>query len=81
MQVEHMLMHPSELCQPHFAQSPKVFNAVNVVAPIGKFIVAMLYPKMFFMPIVHQPIAGLKTVGVDNCSGVRLTLYKRELAF
>lgn len=53
MQVKRMFMHSSELCQSDFTKPPKVFNTVDMVASIGKFITAMLYPKMLFISIAN----------------------------
>jgi hypothetical protein len=55
MQVKHMLMDTPKLSQPDFTKPPEVFNAVNMVAPIGKFILAMLHPKVLLYPWLTSP--------------------------
>jgi hypothetical protein len=37
-----------------------------MIAPINKFILAVLHPKMLFIPVVDQLIVGLKAVGVED---------------
>ncbi len=78
MQIKGLLVHSSEPCQMHFAQPPKVLDAVDVVAPIGKLIFAMLHPKMLFIPIVDQAVVGFKTIGVKHGSGVGFPAYNRH---
>ncbi len=63
-------MYSAELCKADFTQSPKVFDSINMVMTIGKFVFAMLDPIMPFIPVIHKTVVGLEAVGIDHCTGV-----------
>lgn len=68
-------MHPSELGQLYLAKPPEeVLDAVDVVVPIGKYVVVMLYPVMLLITIVYQSVVGSVSVAINNSIGVSTTL-------
>ena len=60
-------MYPSELSKPDFAKPPKVFDPINMVVSIGKFVLAMLDAIMLFVPIIYKSVIGLESVGINHC--------------
>lgn len=69
-----MFMHPSELGQSHLAKPPEVLDTVDMVVPIGKYVVVMLYPVMLLIAIVYQSVVGSVSVAINNSIGVGTAL-------
>lgn len=63
-------MYTSELCESDFAESPEVFDPINMVVSIGKFILAMLDSIMLFVPVINKSVVGFETIGVNDCISV-----------
>jgi len=78
MQNERMFVYTPELREADFTQPPEVLDAVNMVMPDRKFVVAMLHSVMLFIPVIHQPVIRPKTVGIDDRFGVGFALNNRQ---
>ena len=46
--------------------SPEAFNTVDVIAAFGKFVLAMINPKMLAITHIDQTIIATPTVRVDD---------------
>ena len=66
MQIEGLFGYSSELREPHFSPSPEVFNAVNVIMAVCKFIVSMLNSIVFLITVINQSVVGFKAVRIDS---------------
>ena len=66
MQIEGLFGYSSELRESHFSPSPEVFNAVNVIMAVCKFIVSMLNSIVFLITVINQSVVGFKAVRVDR---------------
>ena len=66
MQTKSTFANASELVEPGFCDSPKVFNPVNMVMAIGKFIASMFDPIVFFITKVYKAVIGLKSIGINR---------------
>ena len=56
MQIERMLMHPSELSQADFTKPPKIFNPVDMAVSIDEFVFAMFDSVVLFVAKVSQSV-------------------------
>ena len=72
MQIKSRFGKASELCQTHFSNSPKVFDAINMGLAVCKFIVAMLNSIMLFITQVHKTVIALPPIGVDGAFKIHL---------
>ena len=55
-----------ELIEPPFGDGPEVLNAVNMTASIGKLIVSMFDPIVFFITKIYQAIIALKSIRING---------------
>ena len=55
-----------ELTEPPFSDGPKVFNAVNMTASVGKFIVAVLDTIVLLIAKVDQAVIALESIRINN---------------
>ena len=68
MQIEGMFMYSSELSEPDFTKSPKVFNPVDMTVSGGEFVVAMFDSIVLFITKISQSVVGFKPIGIyDRC--------------
>ncbi len=58
MAIKHMFVNPFRPAQSQFGVSPKGLNAINMRALIGKFIAAMLNPKMLRITNINQTMVA-----------------------
>ena len=64
-----------ELIEPPFSDGPKVFNAINMTASVGKFIVAMFDTIVLLITKVYQAIIALESIGIDDRVSIDLLPY------
>lgn len=55
-----------ELLHPPFGKGPEALDAVDMIGPVGKFIIGMIDPKMFGKTDINQTVVTAPAVGVDN---------------
>ena len=70
MQIECAFMNSTELRQSCFCNCPEVFNAINMVVSISKFILSMFNSMMLFIAKIYQSIIGFKR-GVKNPQSIK----------
>ena len=78
MQMKSPLADATKLAQARFGKAPEVLDPINMVATLGKFILAMLYAVMLFITEIHKPVVGPESIGIDNGVEVDLLLYNRQ---
>lgn len=66
MQVEGMLVDPSEAHETNFGQSPEVLNAVDVRFPFHEFTESVTYSEVVFVPEIHESVVAPPGVGMDD---------------
>ena len=66
MEVKSVFCQPSKAHKARLCEGPEAFNAINMWVFIGKFIVAMLHPKVLLIAQVNQAIVAAPAVRVDN---------------
>jgi len=66
MQIECTFMNATELGQSGFRNCPEVFNTINMVNSLSKFILSMFDSMMLFIPDINQAIICLKAIGKHN---------------
>lgn len=64
VKIEGLLRYSSELREPYFSPSPEVFNTVNVIVSISKFIVFVKDSIVFLKPEINKTIVCFEAVGV-----------------
>lgn len=69
VQIERMLRYTVKLRQASFRIAPKGLDAIDMPIAIRKFILAMVYPKVFVKTNINQAIISTPTIGVNH--GVR----------
>ena len=77
VQVEGAGRHSAETIQSRFCISPEAFNTVDVIAAFGKFVLAMINPKMLAVTHIDQTIIATPTVRVDDAAELNLAPYHR----
>ena len=53
MIVKGIFLDSTELREPYFSKTPEAFNPINMASSPNKFVLSMVYSKMFFP---NQPI-------------------------
>ena len=66
MQIESLFGYSSELREPIFSPSPKVFNTIYVIVAVSELVVSMLDSIVFLIAEIYQPVIGLKAVCIDR---------------
>lgn len=61
-----MLLEPTEADKPSFGKSPEAFYAVDVGVLIDKFVITVLYTKMFTVSKVNKAVVSAPSVRVNN---------------
>ena len=64
IQVEGAGGHAADTNQTRFCMTPKTFNPVDVVTDLGKFVLAVIDPKVLAITNIDQPIEvvpGIRT--------------------
>ena len=69
-----MSVYPSELSQSDFTQTPKVFDTVYVVGPVGKNVVIMFDAIMLLIAIIDQSVIDPTAIAINDCIGISMTL-------
>jgi hypothetical protein len=67
MQVKCAGGHATEAKQARFGIPPEAFNSVDVITTFGKFVLAMINPKMLAVTHIDQTIIATPAVRVDEC--------------
>ena len=66
VQLKGRLADTSEFIEPHFCDSPKVLNAINMIRAGCKFIDTMLHTIVLPVTKVYQAVIGAKSIGIDS---------------
>ena len=66
MQIECGFMIASELGESGFGDSPEVFNTIDMVGIMRKFILYMLDSMMLFVTKIDQAVIGLESIGINH---------------
>ena len=64
--IKRMFCNPVELSQASFGIAPEAFNAVDVRAAVGEFVVAMVDTKVLGIAHIDEPIVAGPAVGMDD---------------
>ena len=72
MQIKSRFRKSPELCQAHFSDASEVFDSVKMGLAVGKFVVSMLNPMMFFITQVNQAVITFPPIGWDGALKVCL---------
>ena len=56
MIVKGIFLDSTELREPCFSKTPEAFNPINMASSPNKFVLSMVYSKMFFIPQINQSI-------------------------
>ena len=70
MQDESVFRHSPELCEACFGVTPKTFDAVDVVRPVGELVFAMFDAEVFVITHIDKPVVSPPSVGVDDAGNV-----------
>lgn len=66
MEIECMLLHPSETDQAGFYIGPEAFYAIDVTVLIGKFVFSVLHSVVFLVTKVDKAIVATPAVRVNH---------------
>ena len=66
MKKECLFWDSVEFHQTLFGIAPKWFDAVDVTAAVGKFIMTMPHPKMLWIANIHQTVIATPAVRMDD---------------
>ena len=75
MQVEGTGRQAAKANQASFCVSPETFNAVDVVAALGKFVLAMIDTKVFSVAHINQAVIATPAVRINDAFEFYFTAY------
>lgn len=61
MEVERTFMDTPEFSQPGFGVTPEAFNTINMSFSSKKFVLSMMYSKMFFVSQIN-PVCNRQAI-------------------
>lgn len=68
MQIKRFFVYASKLGELELQSPPKVFNVIDVIVAMSKFIVAMYGSIVLFIAKISQIIRSFKAIGIHNFS-------------
>ena len=66
MQSKGMFRHAIGLSQATLGKAPKGFHGIDMAATSHELILAMIDPKVFIKPNIHQTNITRPTIGIDD---------------
>ncbi len=66
VQIERMLGYTVKFCQASFGVAPKGLDAIDMPIAIGKFIFAVMHPKLLIKANIHQTIVTAPAIRVKH---------------
>ena len=76
VQVKGGLAYPSKSCEARFRKAPEAFDSVDMSFTPGKFVTAMINPKVFAIADIDKAIVTTPAIGIDDAFGFDLAANK-----